>query len=160
MKVNRKFRNILCGFLTLVFILLIIACLSYYFKWNKFYCVHRYIDINSGDTRFQRYVFFITTSDEIRVTPFSEFVHKNFEIHLAPNWKLVESSSFISRTSPQHIYHSAIAACDGHMRLYDICDITQKKKKELIRQCLDFLRKGEIKSIETLTKNTFYDFRN
>ena len=90
---------------SVVALVLVIGALGIYYGsgWSKINCWTKEIDINSGETRFQRYWFWIITADKIEHTWLSKLLEVP-DKQADRNWQLVEILSPGRSYSPLYAY--------------------------------------------------------
>ena len=160
-------KNIL--YLSIILFILALFCfissiLAFKYQWDGYNCTHIYIDTYSGEILYQRYIFFFKKRDEVVSTEFSKLVHKYYGDINEHNWKRAATEYYIFHSSvgmntSHNKYHKVISDFNGLMRLFVMFEINEKKQKELIGKCLNFLQKRYFKEIDDLVNKTFNEYR-
>jgi hypothetical protein len=117
--------------------LLFAATGVYYFSgWSRVNCWTREIDINSGQTRYTRYWFWMVTKQEISPTWMSELLSEADENSTA-NWNLVVTLSPGTHHSPHYLFHGAIGELDTAQKVFEIYDIPRERRFLLAKAVRD-----------------------
>ena len=110
--------------------------ISYCSGWSRINCWTREIDINSGQSRYRRYWFWMVTKDEISTTWMSELLNGPVE-NASPNWHLVVTLSPGARHSPHYAFHGAIADLNTGQKIFELYDVPRDRRLALARAVRD-----------------------
>lgn len=104
--------------------------------WSKINCWTEEIDINSGETRYKRYWFWIMTKDEISPTWMSKALNVR-DKESSRDWHLVVTLSPGTGHSPHYAYHSATGCLNLAESLFQEYDVPHKRKTALAEAIRD-----------------------
>jgi len=109
----------------------------YYFSgWSRVNCWTREIDINTGQTRYTRYWFWIVTKQEISPTWMSELLNVPDE-NTTPNWHPVVTLSPGRGHSPHYLFHGAIADLNTAQKIFELYDVPRDRRLALAQAVRD-----------------------
>ena len=109
----------------------------YYFSgWSAINCWTREIDINSAQTRYRRYWFWMLTKEEISPTWMSELLDVP-DKDSTVDWRLVVTLSPGTGHSSHYAYHGAIADLNTARAVFECYDVPRERRLALAKAITD-----------------------
>jgi hypothetical protein len=141
--------------IVLVLSFIVIVGLAWVYGWDELWCMHTYIDINTGQVRYRRLAGFVVVADSIESTAFSRLAAECVDEAHEPEWKRVNTDSWLTSSSPYYHYHPAIAACDTLMLVFRSFPVAEEEKYAYVRKCMIYLRNGKVQEMERLAHDAW-----
>ena len=116
-------------FLALSFILIFPFIFSFIHPWTNIQCRKKYIDINTGMSRTQKYYWFLKYSDKTESTYLSKIL--GIDSTENPQWHIVNTLSFGHRNSPNYIFHGAFGQIKNLKLLISLYNINEDDLKAI-----------------------------
>jgi hypothetical protein len=150
MRRKRKISVYALAILGLVFVVLGFVWPGIEFGRDEVCCVHRDIDVNSGEVRERQYIGCVLIRKNISSTPYSKLVGKFVGDSERRQWEWASTETCFGSNISNNVLGDAMGSCNSLARLLDMNDIAEARRAALLKESLELLRNGDDESLEAM----------
>jgi len=131
-----KKKPLIIGLSVLGVLVLFPFVVLYWNPWSEILCYHEDINIQTGQVRYSRYLYFVEIKEQAEDTLLSDYIDIPADDISASSWRRVNTFSPLASHSPHYSFHGALAQVHQLQTAFLLKVFSEAEKKQAVEGLL------------------------